>query len=120
MYAAVSICAALRHREISGQGQAIDIGMLDTTVAMMTVQGLNYLSTGRFRPSGNGIRTLAPYQVFPTGDGNIVTCDGDIIPALLSDRIRLDLLEDPRYATNGAQRRERRQELVDELNPVLR
>ena len=46
MYAAIAINAALRHREVTGEGQYIDIGMLDTQVAMMSILGLNYLATG--------------------------------------------------------------------------
>jgi len=46
MYAAVSINAALRHREVTGRGQFLDIGMLDTTTAMLSIMGANYLSTG--------------------------------------------------------------------------
>ncbi|MEZ5652402.1 MAG: CaiB/BaiF CoA-transferase family protein [Burkholderiaceae bacterium] len=121
MYAAVSICAALRHREVSGQGQAIDIGMLDTTVAMMTVQGLNYLSTGEVpQRLGNEHPNIAPYQVFPTADGNIViACGNEQQYQRFCHLIgRPDLLEDPRFARN-AQRLQHRKELVDELNPVL-
>lgn len=46
MYAAVAICAALRHAAVSGEGQYIDIGMMDTTVAMLANAGMNYLHGG--------------------------------------------------------------------------
>ena len=78
MYAAVSITAALRHREVSGEGQFIDIGLLDTTVAMMTNQAMNYLATGTVPPRlGNEHPNIAPYQVFPTSDGGIVIACGN-------------------------------------------
>lgn len=121
MYAAVSICAALRHREISGKGQAIDIGMLDTTVAMMSVQALNYLSSGEVPARlGNEHPNIAPYQVFPTADGNIVIACGNEqqFQRLCQIIGRPDILDDPRFARN-ANRLANRKALVDVLNPIL-
>ena len=78
MYAAVSICAALRHREITGEGQHIDIGMLDTTTAMLSIQAMNYLATGNSpHRLGNQHPNIVPYQVFPTADGNIILACGN-------------------------------------------
>ena len=77
MYAAVSINAALRHREVTGKGQSIDIGMLDTTLAMMANQALNYLASGKApQRLGNEHPNIVPYQVFPTSDGNIIVACG--------------------------------------------
>ena len=73
MYAAIAINAALRHREVTGEGQYIDIGMLDTQVAMMSILGLNYLATGvPPKRLGNAHPNIVPYQSFPTADGDIV------------------------------------------------
>ena len=73
MYAAVGVCAALRHRERTGEGQHIDIGMLDTTVATLSMQGLNYLTSGAAPPRyGNAHPNIVPYQVFATSDGHII------------------------------------------------
>ena len=122
MYASVSICAALRHRETSGKGQAIDIGMLDTTIAMMANQALNYLSSNEVPPRlGNEHPNIAPYQVFPTGDGNIiVACGSEQQFQRLCEIIdRPDIPEDPRFTVNK-ERLAHRQELVDVLNPVFK
>ena len=73
MYASVAINAALRHREKTGEGQHIDIGMLDTMAATLSIMGLNYLSTKEVpRRLGNAHPNIVPYQAFATADGNIV------------------------------------------------
>ena len=51
LYGCIGILAALRHREATGQGQQIDIGMLDTHVAWLANQGMNYLATGQNPPA---------------------------------------------------------------------
>jgi crotonobetainyl-CoA:carnitine CoA-transferase CaiB-like acyl-CoA transferase len=121
MYAAVSVCAALRSREVTGEGQAIDIGMLDTTVATMANQALNYLASGENpRRLGNEHPNIAPYQVFPTADGNIIIACGSEQQFQRFCRLigREDLIEDERFKNNSA-RLAHRSELVDILNPIL-
>jgi crotonobetainyl-CoA:carnitine CoA-transferase CaiB-like acyl-CoA transferase len=78
MYASVAICAALRHCEAGGQGQYIDVGMLDTTVAYLSNQGMNYLASGE-RPArlGNAHPNIVPYQVFKTADGHVIVAVGN-------------------------------------------
>ncbi len=121
MYASVSINAALRHREITGKGQAIDIGMLDTTIAMMANQALNYLASEQVPPRlGNEHPNIAPYQVFPTADGNIiVACGSEQQFKKLCDMMeRPDIPEDPRFTVNK-ERLAHREELVGVLNPIF-
>jgi crotonobetainyl-CoA:carnitine CoA-transferase CaiB-like acyl-CoA transferase len=121
MYASVSICAALRSREIDGKGQAIDIGMLDTTVAMTANQALNYLASGEDPPRlGNEHPNIAPYQVFPTADGNIIIACGSEQQYQRFCKIigRPDLIDDPRFQNNSA-RLANRAALVEILNPIL-
>ncbi len=78
MWAAVSICAALRHREVTGHGQYIDISLLDSTVATLANQGLNYLTSGIVPERiGNTHPNVVPYQVFATADGDIVVAVGN-------------------------------------------
>lgn len=73
MYAGVSINAALRHQALTGEGQHIDIGMLDVMVAFSTIQGMNYLATGQNPVRlGNAHPNIVPYQVFRTSDGSIL------------------------------------------------
>ncbi|HUS95534.1 MAG TPA: CaiB/BaiF CoA-transferase family protein [Hyphomicrobiaceae bacterium] len=121
MYAAVGICAALRSREVTGKGQAVDIGMLDTTVAMMANQALNYLASGEVPPRlGNEHPNIAPYQVFPTADGSIIIACGSEQQYQRFCKLieRPDLIEDPRFH-NNENRLANRRALVDVLNPIL-
>jgi len=121
MYAAVGICAALRSREVSGKGQAIDIGMLDTTIATMANQALNYLATDQNPPRlGNEHPNIAPYQVFPTADGSIIIACGSEQQYQRFCKLlgRPDLSDDKRFYNNQA-RLANRKALVDVLNPIL-
>ena len=65
MYATVGILAALRHAESTGQGQHIDMALLDTQVAMLANLGSNYLVSGKVPGrAGNAHQNIVPYQVF--------------------------------------------------------
>src|SRR6185369_15876820 len=69
MYATVAILAALRHRDRTGQGQAIDMALLDTQVAMLANLGAGYLATGVApQRAGNAHQNIVPYQVFEVGN----------------------------------------------------
>ena len=121
LYGCIGILAALRHRELTGEGQQIDIGMLDTHVAWLANQGMNYLATGENPPRlGNQHPNIVPYQVFPTADGHMVLSIGnDPTFKRFCDAFALThLLEDARFATNAA-RVENRQLVTDTLAPVL-
>jgi crotonobetainyl-CoA:carnitine CoA-transferase CaiB-like acyl-CoA transferase len=121
LYGCIGILAALRHREATGQGQRIDIGMLDTHVAWLANQGMNYLATGENPVRlGNQHPNIVPYQVFATLDGHIVLSIGnDPTFKRFCDSFELaHLLEDPRFATNAA-RVANRQLVTDTLSPLL-
>ena len=65
MYATVGILAALRHAESTGQGQWVDMALLDTQVAMLANMGANYLVSGKVpQRAGNAHQNVVPYQVF--------------------------------------------------------
>src|SRR6195952_3601057 len=121
LYGCIGVLAALRHREQTGQGQQIDIGMLDTHVAWLANQGMNYLATGE-NPErlGNQHPNIVPYQVFPTEDGYIVLSIGnDPTFKRFCDNFGLShLLEDERFATN-ASRVGNRQLVTDTLTPTM-
>jgi crotonobetainyl-CoA:carnitine CoA-transferase CaiB-like acyl-CoA transferase len=122
LYGCIGVLAALRHRERTGQGQQIDIGMLDASVAWLANQGMNYLATGENPPRlGNQHPNIVPYQVFPTADGFMVLSVGnDPTFARFCQSFGLEhLLEDARFATNAA-RVATRQLVTDTLPPVLR
>ncbi len=122
LYGCIGILAALRHRDATGEGQQIDIGMLDTHVAWLANQGMNYLAT-RENPArlGNQHPNIVPYQVFPTADGYIVLSIGnDPTFKRFCESFALEhLLEHPHFATNAA-RVQNRQLVTDTLTPLLR
>jgi crotonobetainyl-CoA:carnitine CoA-transferase CaiB-like acyl-CoA transferase len=121
LYGCIGILAALRHREATGQGQQIDIGMLDTHVAWLANQGMNYLATGE-NPArlGNQHPNIVPYQVFATADGFMVLSIGnDPTFKRFCEAVGLaHLLNDARFATNAA-RVQNRQLVTDTLAPVM-
>jgi crotonobetainyl-CoA:carnitine CoA-transferase CaiB-like acyl-CoA transferase len=109
MYAAVAILAALRHVERTGEGQAIDMALLDTQVAMLANLGANYLVSGKVPGrSGNAHQNIVPYQVFETAaaaDGSpdhlILAVGNDSQFAKFCDvAARPELAQDPRFAKN--------------------
>jgi crotonobetainyl-CoA:carnitine CoA-transferase CaiB-like acyl-CoA transferase len=70
MYATVAILAALRHAERTGEGQRVDMALLDTQVAMLANLGANYLVSGKVPGrAGNAHQNIVPYQVFETAPG---------------------------------------------------
>ena len=78
MYACTAILAALRHRDATGQGQAIDMALLDTQVAMLANLGAGYLATGVApQRAGNAHQNIVPYQVFEVADGHLVLAVGN-------------------------------------------
>ncbi|MDP6388573.1 MAG: CaiB/BaiF CoA-transferase family protein [Alphaproteobacteria bacterium] len=120
MYATVSVLAAVRHQEATGEGQHIDIGMLDTHVAWLANQGMNYLATGEDPPRlGNQHPNIVPYQVMPTADGYIVLSVGN--DPTFERFCKLagceELLEDERFQTN-ATRVTNRAHVTETLNEI--
>ena len=120
LYGCIGILAALRHRDRTGEGQQIDIGMLDTSVAWLANQAMNYLATGENPPRlGNQHPNIAPYQVFPTKDGHIVLSIGnDPTFRRFCEGFCPALADEPRFATN-ALRVANRDAVTDALTPVM-
>ncbi len=78
MYATVAILAALRHRDATGEGQAIDMALLDAQVAMLANLGANYLVTKQApKRAGNAHQNIVPYQVFEVADGHLILAVGN-------------------------------------------
>lgn len=103
MYAAVGILAALQHRQASGQGQHIDISLLDSQIAWLVNAGTNYLAN-RIVPArlGNGHPNIVPYQVFDTADGPMILAIGNDAQFRRFCEVAglQELAEDHRYRTN--------------------
>jgi formyl-CoA transferase len=103
MYATVAVLAALTHRDRSGQGQHIDMALLDTQVAMLANMGSNYLNSGKPpKRWGNAHANIVPYQTFACADGHIIVATGNDgqYQKFVEAGGRPELGGDPRFATN--------------------
>ncbi len=121
MYASVAICAAIAHRAVTGQGQWIDVSLLDSCVALLANQAMNYFATGESPSSlGNAHPNIVPYQTFKTADGAIIlACGNDNLFKKFCELAECShLVQDPRYATNG-ERVKNREELTRLLNLIF-
>ena len=121
MYAVTSVLAALRHAERTGEGQHLDVSLLDCQIAMLANLGANYLVSGQ-KPQrlGNQHASIAPYQVLATADGHIILAVGN--DGQFHDFCRaagVTLADDPRFNTNE-ERVVHRQALTEALSPIMR
>jgi crotonobetainyl-CoA:carnitine CoA-transferase CaiB-like acyl-CoA transferase len=117
LYGTIAVQAAIADRDRTGQGQHIDLSLMDCGVGVLANQATNFLLGGQV-PSrlGNAHPNIVPYQVFPASDGHLViACGNDGQFAALCDVLGLgDLATDARFATNEC-RVENRAELIDRL-----
>jgi formyl-CoA transferase len=121
MYAATAILAALRHAERTGEGQHLDVALLDCQIAMLANQASNYLVSGRAPTRlGNAHPNIAPYQVFQTQDGHIVIAVGNDGQFVSFARAigAAELADDERYRTNRA-RVANRASLTEAISPKM-
>jgi crotonobetainyl-CoA:carnitine CoA-transferase CaiB-like acyl-CoA transferase len=106
LYALIGILAALYERERTGQGQAIDVGILESQMGWLTNLAGSYFATGERPPRlGNTHPTITPYQPFRTSDGYIIVAGGtDRIWGRLCGVLGIPdaVRDDPRFATNPA------------------
>ncbi len=117
MYAAIAIQAALRHRDLTGEGQHIDMALLDSQVAWLSYVGENYLVSGKMpQRLGNQHPNIMPYQVFRASDGLMVLAVGNDAQFTRFCEFAEcpDLAADERYTTNAGRVKNR-----DGLTPVL-
>ncbi len=104
LYAVIGIQAALQARARTGRGQHVDCALLDTAVAILANQGMNYLVGGAIPvPLGNGHPNVVPYRPFQAADGHVIVTAGNdrqfrSFCAVLG---RQDLADAPEYATNA-------------------
>jgi crotonobetainyl-CoA:carnitine CoA-transferase CaiB-like acyl-CoA transferase len=117
MYATVAVLAALTHRDRTGEGQHIDMALLDTQVAMLANVGSNYLNSGKPpKRWGNAHANIVPYQTFACADGHIIVATGNDgqYQKFVEAGGRPELAADPRFATNPLRVQNR-----DTLVPIL-
>jgi crotonobetainyl-CoA:carnitine CoA-transferase CaiB-like acyl-CoA transferase len=121
LHAVIGIQAALLHREKTGHGQHIDISLLDSQVAVLANQALNYLVGGKVpQRLGNAHPNIVPYQTFETKDGHIIMAVGtDRQYAEFCRIIGAPQLMKEEYKTNKG-RVENRAVLIEQIVPFMR
>ncbi len=130
MYATVAILAALRHADRTGEGQHLDMALLDTQVAMLANLGANCLVSGKVPGrAGNAHQNIVPYQVFevqaaagaaPDSRDHLILAvgnDGQFAKFCAVAGVP-EMAKDPRYALN-ADRVRNRAELVPQLEAIM-
>jgi crotonobetainyl-CoA:carnitine CoA-transferase CaiB-like acyl-CoA transferase len=118
LYACSAILAALVHRQATGQGQWIDLALLDVQIATLANQASSFLVSGEQpRRLGNAHPSIVPYEAYPTSDGYIIVAVGnDEQFARFAAAVgEPSLARDQQFATNPARVRNR-----DALKPILR
>lgn len=124
LFTAIGVLAALRERDRSGEGQMVDVSMLDCQVAILENAFMRYFATGEVPgPLGTRHPLATPFQAFPTADGYIVLAlswgvenQWELFCATIG---RSDLIDDPRFETS-ALRTQHHAELEPLLNDALR
>jgi crotonobetainyl-CoA:carnitine CoA-transferase CaiB-like acyl-CoA transferase len=117
MYATVAMLAALARRETTGQGEYIDIAMLDVQVGFLANQAMNHLLSGKApRRTGNAHPNIQPQDVFPCRDGNLVIVVGNDgqFGKFCEALGRPEWATDERFARNPARVRN-----LEVLNPMI-
>jgi len=121
LYAAISVLAALNHRHATGEGQRIDLALLDTQVALLANQASNWMNGGmRPRRLGNQHPNTVPYQDFACSDGDIlVTLGNDRQFRTFSELIGLPALPDDERFSSSAGRSVNRDALLAQMRPAI-
>ena len=121
MYATVGILGALTHRDKTGEGQYIDVALLDTQIAMLANHTSNYLLSGNVpKRLGNEHVSIVPYQTFKTEDGDLVLAIGnDTQFETFCKLIGEDWAGNPAFKTNAA-RVENRKKLIPLISEVIK
>lgn len=118
MYASTALLSALRHRDATGEGQFVDLALLDTQIAWLINEGVNYLTWGK-EPvrRGNAHSNIVPYDVFPTKDGYVILAVGNDgqYQRFCGFAGAPELATDERFLSNDKRVRNR-----DALTPILR
>lgn len=119
--ASIALCAAIAHRERTGQGQYIDCALLDMAVAVNVTQVLSHFCDGKVpRRLGNAHPHIVPYEVFATSDGHMILAVANDAQFRRFCEVagREDLAHDPRFATNSC-RVVNREALIPVIREIL-
>ncbi|MDR9795178.1 CoA transferase [Aeribacillus pallidus] len=121
MWATIGILSALWERERSGQGQWIDVSLLDTMVSWQTYLAGNYFATNNDpKPLGGAHPNIVPYQVFEASDGHFILAVGnDSLWNSLVDVLDVEALRDRKFKTNP-DRVQNRDELISILEEIFK
>ncbi|KWZ60304.1 CoA-transferase [Burkholderia ubonensis] len=117
LYSTIAVLAALAHRDRTGEGQYIDMALLDVQVALLANMNTNFLASGKPPVRwGNAHPNIVPYQTFQTRDGWIIVAVGNDgqFRKFVEAGGRPELADDERFATNPARVRHR-----ETLVPIL-
>ncbi len=121
LYAANAIQAALLHQRATGEGQHIDMALLDVQVATLANQAMNYLASGENpRRLGNAHPNIVPYQAFRTADGYIILAVGNDTQFERFCKLaqRPELAADDRFKRNSGRVRHR-EALIPEIETIM-
>ena len=106
LYGAFAVLTALRHRDRTGEGQVIDLPLLDPMFSILGPEAAIYKLTGRIRPrTGSRSNTAAPRNVYRTSDGKWISMSASMqamVERLYTALGVPEMLEDPRFKTNAA------------------
>jgi crotonobetainyl-CoA:carnitine CoA-transferase CaiB-like acyl-CoA transferase len=103
VWAALGVISALYERERTGVGRTLDVSLYETALSLLSYQLVGYLGTGEVPGrEGSAFAQIAPYQVFPTWDGELMIVAGNdkLFAALCRVLATPGLVSDPRFATN--------------------
>lgn len=117
VYSVVGVLAALRRRDVTGEGAHLDMALLDVQTSVLANQAMNYLASEKSpRRMGNAHPNIVPYQVFPVADGHVIVAVGNDgqFSRFVAVLGQPELAQDERFKTNAGRVRNR-----PELVPIL-
>lgn len=103
MWSAISVLGALRTRDVTGEGAALETSLLDTSLAWVSYHMMGYLATGDVPgPLGSSLGSIAPYRAFRTRDGHVMIAAGNdaIFRRLCAALEMAAVADDPRFGSN--------------------
>ncbi len=117
LFTAIGILAAVNHRNETGEGQKVDVAMLDCQVAILENALARFFATGVSpKPAGNRHSSIVPFEPFETNDGEIMVAVGNdnLWNKFCKEMDLMHLVDDPKFKTNPD-----RSDNYDELRPII-